>query len=95
MSNTSDRFNKKDKNQHRQRHQSQRNTTYHRRSLFNGLPYDKLNPRIDDQAHIRWTSSNFLHSGTWETHRDNLLFNDIDTSLIFYNFPFNNRFFSA
>lgn len=24
---------------------------------------------FDETAHIRWTSSDFLHSGSWESHR--------------------------
>jgi hypothetical protein len=39
-------------------------------------PYYKPHSLIDQSQHIRWTSSNFLHSGSWETHRDTILFND-------------------
>ncbi|CAG8706926.1 20919_t:CDS:1, partial [Rhizophagus irregularis] len=46
-------------------------------------PYHKHNPRIDPSAHIRWTSLNFLHSGLWTLHRDELLFEPIDLFDIF------------
>ncbi|CAB4418532.1 unnamed protein product [Rhizophagus irregularis] len=38
------------------------------------LPYSKKIINIDDSANIRWTTSNFLHSGTWESYRDSLFF---------------------
>ncbi|CAB4424299.1 unnamed protein product [Rhizophagus irregularis] len=38
------------------------------------LPYFKHKVKHDDSACIRWTSCNFLHSGTWESYRDSLLF---------------------
>jgi hypothetical protein len=41
-------------------------------------PYYKSHFMLDQTAHIRWTSSNFLHSGSWESHRDTLLFSNID-----------------
>ncbi|PKB98789.1 hypothetical protein RhiirA5_430804 [Rhizophagus irregularis] len=39
------------------------------------LPYFKQLVNIDVSACIRWTTCNFLHSGTWESYRDSLLFN--------------------
>ncbi|PKY33217.1 hypothetical protein RhiirB3_451950 [Rhizophagus irregularis] len=38
------------------------------------LPYYKHVINIDASASIRWTTCNFLHSGTWESYRDTLLF---------------------
>ncbi|PKY52584.1 hypothetical protein RhiirA4_470302 [Rhizophagus irregularis] len=45
-------------------------------------PYDRIDGRVDYNARIRWTSSNFLHPGTWETYKDTLLFDNI----YLYNF---------
>ncbi|UZO01746.1 uncharacterized protein OCT59_020257 [Rhizophagus irregularis] len=39
------------------------------------LPYFKQTVNFDVSACIRWTTCNFLHSGSWESYRDNLLFN--------------------
>lgn len=39
------------------------------------LPYFKHIVNIDASTCIRWTTCNFLHSGTWESYRDTLLFN--------------------
>lgn len=36
--------------------------------------YVNSNAFFDSTAHIRWTSSNFLHSSSWFTHRDILIF---------------------
>ncbi|CAB4485285.1 unnamed protein product [Rhizophagus irregularis] len=38
------------------------------------LPYFKHVINFDASASIRWTTCNFLHSGTWESYRDTLLF---------------------
>ncbi|RGB37027.1 hypothetical protein C1646_757359 [Rhizophagus diaphanus] len=42
------------------------------------LPYFKHLVTLDDSASIRWTTCNFLHSGTWESYRDTLSFNNFD-----------------
>ncbi|RGB40376.1 hypothetical protein C1646_739642 [Rhizophagus diaphanus] len=42
------------------------------------LPYFKHLITLDDSASIRWTTCNFLHSGTWESYRDTLSFNNFD-----------------
>ncbi|CAB4437487.1 unnamed protein product [Rhizophagus irregularis] len=41
-------------------------------------PYSREGGFYNDRAHIRWTSSNFLHSGHWTSHRDNFWFDNID-----------------
>jgi hypothetical protein len=41
-------------------------------------PYSREGGFYNNRAHIRWTSSNFLHSGHWTNHHDNFWFNDID-----------------
>jgi hypothetical protein len=38
--------------------------------------YYKKDSLITQDQHIRWTSSNFLHSGSWESHNDTILFHD-------------------
>ncbi|PKC55034.1 hypothetical protein RhiirA1_476270 [Rhizophagus irregularis] len=48
---------------------------YTRYYFNNMLPYFKRIVNIDESASIRWTTCNFLHSGTWESYRDTLLFN--------------------
>ncbi|CAB4474110.1 unnamed protein product [Rhizophagus irregularis] len=48
----------------------------HRR--FTIIPYFREGGFYDNDTHIRWTSSNFLHSGYWHKHRDNFWFNNID-----------------
>ncbi|PKK68635.1 hypothetical protein RhiirC2_731288 [Rhizophagus irregularis] len=53
------------------RHRKQYTRYYHNKVL----PYFKQLVNIDASACIRWTTCNFLHSGTWESYRDNLLFN--------------------
>ncbi|RGB22720.1 hypothetical protein C1646_775646 [Rhizophagus diaphanus] len=42
------------------------------------LPYFKHLANLDDSTSIRWTTCNFLHSGTWESYRDTLSFNNFD-----------------
>ncbi|PKK59906.1 hypothetical protein RhiirC2_789883 [Rhizophagus irregularis] len=54
-------------------HRKQYTRYYHNKVL----PYFKQLVNIDVSAYIRWTTCNFLHSGTWESYRDNLLF-DLD-----------------
>jgi len=49
------------------------------------LPYDRLGVLHDPTAHIRWTSNNFLHSGSWESHRDNFFFDNINL-FSFFNY---------
>ncbi|PKC00655.1 hypothetical protein RhiirA5_427861 [Rhizophagus irregularis] len=41
-------------------------------------PYSREGGFYNDRAHIRWTSSNFLHSRHWTSHRDNFWFDNID-----------------
>ncbi|PKK56957.1 hypothetical protein RhiirC2_798953 [Rhizophagus irregularis] len=41
-------------------------------------PYYRKDGFYDHYAHIRWTTSNYLHSGHWTTYRDNIGFNNID-----------------
>ncbi|PKK61422.1 hypothetical protein RhiirC2_718432 [Rhizophagus irregularis] len=42
------------------------------------IPYGRVDGFYNDTAHIRWTSSNFLHSGSWESHRDDIWLDNID-----------------
>ncbi|PKY32874.1 uncharacterized protein OCT59_004484 [Rhizophagus irregularis] len=35
-------------------------------------PYNRSSGFSDNGAHIKWMSSNFLHSGSWESHRDRI-----------------------
>ncbi|GBC20639.1 hypothetical protein GLOIN_2v1763333 [Rhizophagus irregularis DAOM 181602=DAOM 197198] len=57
------------------------NVTHKRRNRYTRyyhnkvLPYYKEKVTFDVSACIRWTTCNFLHSGSWESYRDNLLFN--------------------
>ncbi|PKK73009.1 hypothetical protein RhiirC2_359008 [Rhizophagus irregularis] len=61
---------------HSPTHRSRHNYT---RYYYNkSLPYFKHKVNIDDSASIRWTTCNFLHSGTWESYRDILLFSICD-----------------
>ncbi|CAB4379497.1 unnamed protein product [Rhizophagus irregularis] len=53
------------------RHRIQYTRYYHNKVT----PYFKQLVNIDVSACIRWMTCNFLHSGTWESYRDNLLFN--------------------
>ncbi|CAB4478305.1 hypothetical protein RhiirA5_410567 [Rhizophagus irregularis] len=48
----------------------------HRRIV--ATPYARDGGFYDNHAHIRWTSSNFLHSAHWTTYRDSIGFNNID-----------------
>uniref|UniRef100_U9TR44 RNase H type-1 domain-containing protein n=1 Tax=Rhizophagus irregularis (strain DAOM 181602 / DAOM 197198 / MUCL 43194) TaxID=747089 RepID=U9TR44_RHIID len=48
----------------------------HRR--ITATPYFREGGFYDNHAHIRWTSSNFLHSAHWTVYRDCLGFNQID-----------------
>ncbi|PKB94480.1 hypothetical protein RhiirA5_438668 [Rhizophagus irregularis] len=49
-------------------------------------PYYRDGSFYDHHAHIRWTTSNYLHSGHWTTlYRDNIGFNNIDLFLILQN----------
>ncbi|CAB4485566.1 unnamed protein product [Rhizophagus irregularis] len=88
---------RKDKRYYRQRFRNRHNhdvpdqqiissTTTHSERNYSGvkyrLPYEKSLLTFNSTAHIRWTSSNFLHSGSWEYHRDELQFNIIDCSYI-------------
>jgi hypothetical protein len=50
------------------------NSTSALTSYLQRRPYYKYNPTFDDQAHIRWTSSNFLHSGHWKIIETNYFF---------------------
>ncbi|CAB4418368.1 unnamed protein product [Rhizophagus irregularis] len=52
-----------------------RRTQYTRYYHNKVLPYFKQIVNFDVSACIRWTTCNFLHSGTWESYRDSLLFN--------------------
>ncbi|CAB4410637.1 unnamed protein product [Rhizophagus irregularis] len=57
------------------------------------IPYGRIGGLYDDTAHIKWTSSNFLHSGSWESHRDNIWFDIIDVCHTFnYKFIGNSYF---
>ncbi|PKC74846.1 hypothetical protein RhiirA1_449491 [Rhizophagus irregularis] len=55
--------------------QSPRRVYTHRRATSS--PYSREGVFYNDRAHIRWTSSNFLHSGKWTKHRDNFWFDNI------------------
>ncbi|PKY60373.1 hypothetical protein RhiirA4_484002 [Rhizophagus irregularis] len=59
--------------------QSPRRVYTHRRATSS--PYSREGGFYNDRAHIRWTSSNFLHSGKWTKHRDNFWF---DNRFIFF-----------
>ncbi|PKK60054.1 hypothetical protein RhiirC2_793914 [Rhizophagus irregularis] len=48
-------------------------------------PYYRDGGFYDHHAHIRWTTSNYLHSGHWTTYRDNIGFNHIDLFHILQN----------
>ncbi|PKY13227.1 hypothetical protein RhiirB3_425002 [Rhizophagus irregularis] len=50
-------------------------------------PYSREGGFYNDRAHIRWTSSNFLHSGHWTSHRDNFWF---DINIDLFSFLNNN-----
>ncbi|CAB5210128.1 unnamed protein product [Rhizophagus irregularis] len=88
---------RKDKRYYRQRFRNRHNqdvpdrhnitsTIVHSDRNYSGvkyrLPYEKSLLTFNSTAHIRWTSSNFLHSGSWESHRDELQFNVLDSSYI-------------
>ncbi|PKC61237.1 hypothetical protein RhiirA1_465266 [Rhizophagus irregularis] len=61
---------------------SLRQSREHRRNTHNftplSIPYARAGGFYDATAHIRWMSSNFLHSGSWEYHRDEISFDNID-----------------
>ncbi|UZO07890.1 uncharacterized protein OCT59_028160 [Rhizophagus irregularis] len=48
-------------------------------------PYYRDGGFYNNHAHIRWTTSNYLHSGYWTTYRDNIGFNNIDLFSILQN----------
>ncbi|POG73106.1 uncharacterized protein OCT59_028533 [Rhizophagus irregularis] len=50
------------------------------------IPYSRTGEFYNNEVHIRWTSSNFLHSRPWTTHRDNFWFDNID---LFSSFNYN------
>ncbi|EXX57708.1 uncharacterized protein OCT59_029798 [Rhizophagus irregularis] len=52
---------------------------------FATTPYYRDGGFNDNFAHIRWMTSNYLHSGHWTTYRDNIGFNNIDLFLILQN----------
>ncbi|CAB4413359.1 unnamed protein product [Rhizophagus irregularis] len=61
-----------------------RRTYTHRHATT--TPYSRHGGFHNTQAHIRWTSSNFIHSGAWTTHRDKIWFDNIDLfSFYIYN----------
>jgi hypothetical protein len=47
------------------------------------IPYHRDGGFYNDKAHIRWTTSNFLHSGSWESHRGRIWFDNIDLLIFF------------
>ncbi|PKC52800.1 hypothetical protein RhiirA1_480651 [Rhizophagus irregularis] len=66
-------------------HQSNARRAYTYRNVTT-TSYSRRGGFFNAKAHVRWTSSNFLHSGAWTTHRDNFWFNDIDLfSFYIYN----------
>ncbi|PKC67085.1 hypothetical protein RhiirA1_458847 [Rhizophagus irregularis] len=58
---------------------------YYNPRHFTTTPYYRDGGFNDNLAHIRWTTSNYLHSGHWTTYRDNIGFNNIDLFLTLQN----------
>lgn len=51
----------------------------------NSAPYEACScPNVDDQAWIRRSSSNFLQSGSWISHRTNYGFDQMNYTDSFY-----------
>ncbi|PKC03165.1 hypothetical protein RhiirA5_424176 [Rhizophagus irregularis] len=59
---------------------------------FATTPYYREGGFYDNHVHIRWTTSNYLHSGHWTTYRDNIGFFDIDLFSTLQNSFFKNVF---
>jgi hypothetical protein len=64
------------RNKRKRTDQSNSQGAHNRSSTAEIRPYFKKDSLISQNQHIRWTSSNFLHSGSWKSHRDTILFSD-------------------